>query len=50
MPTFVPLPSDASFDATPRTLKEPVLWRFSAFIQIEAPVFSESTRDSNTGV
>ena len=43
-------PSAASLAATPRTLNEPVRWRFSAFSDTTPPVRSEIVRDESTGV
>src|SRR5215213_1780596 len=43
-------PSDSSLAATPRTLKEPVRWRFSAFIATTPSARSESVRDDSIGV
>ena len=43
-------PSAASFAATPRTLNEPVRWRFSAFSTTVPPARSEIVREESTGV
>ena len=43
-------PSAASFAAVPRTLNEPVLWRFSAFSATTPPARSEIVRVESTGV
>ena len=43
-------PSAASFAAAPRTLNEPVRWRFSAFSTTVPPARSEIVRVDSTGV
>src|SRR4051794_18912988 len=43
-------PSAASFAAAPRTLKEPLRWRFSAFRATTPPARSEIVREDSTGV
>jgi hypothetical protein len=43
-------PSAASFAAAPRTLKDPVRWRFSALRTTSPPARSEKVRDERTGV
>src|SRR3954453_7007636 len=43
-------PRAASLAPTPRTLKEPVRWRFSAFSATTPPARSENVRVERTGV
>ena len=43
-------PSAASLAATPRTLKDPVRWRFSAFSATVPPARSENVRVESIGV
>ena len=45
-----PSPSAASFADAPRTLNEPVRWRFSAFSTTVPPARSENVRVDSTGV
>src|SRR4051812_20461062 len=49
-PRAQPSPSAASLFSAPRTLNDPVRWRFSALSATDAPVRSPSVSDGSTGV
>src|SRR4051812_33118885 len=49
-PRAQPSPSAASLFSAPRTLNDPVRWRFSALSATDAPVRSLSVSDGSTGV
>src|SRR3954470_16753609 len=49
-PRAQPSPSAASLFSAPRTLNEPVRWRFSALSATAAPVRSLSVSEGSTGV
>src|SRR3954468_18713300 len=49
-PRAQPSPRAASLFSAPRTLNDPVRWRFSAFSATAAPVRSLSVSDGSTGV
>src|SRR5690348_12840960 len=49
-PPLQPSPSAASLDSAPRSLNDPVRWRFSALRATVAPHSSEIVREERTGV